>query len=298
MSFSGMDAAFEGFRITRQHPLAVLIWSAVFLVMSVLTSWAMAALSGAALADFMQVAMAGGTATAAQWGAVAPGYLAATAISLVINALIANAVARAAAGTGRAAAGFLSLGGRELLQVVNLFLWGLIVFVFYLLAAIATALVLGVIAFLAAMISPVLAATVPAFGIVIMVLALLLISARLVLAGPITAYEGRIGIGRSWAMTRGRTWALVGSLFIAFVFSLIVCILVGVIGAAILSGMAGGFDQLVPAITQASQSPGELSAFWIVYILFVALMSGLSSAIVFGVGANAYRQLTRSSDAI
>lgn len=297
MPFSGMDAAFEGFRITRQHPLAVLIWSVIFLVMSLLTSWAMATLSGDALREFMQVAMEGGTASVQQWAAVGPGYLAATAISLVLNAFVATAVARASAGGRGAAIGFLGFGGRELVQIVNLFLWGLIVALFYLLATIVTAVVLGVIAFLAAMVSPILAAIVPVFGVVMLVLALLLISARLALAGPITAYEGRIGIGRSWAMTRGLTWALVGSLFVAFVFSLIVCVLVGVIGAAILSSMAGGFDQLIPAITEASQSPGELSPFWIVYILFASLMSGLSSAIVFGVGANAYQQLNRSSAA-
>ena len=297
-TFSGMDAAFEGFRITREHPFAVLIWSAIFLVFTAASSLVMAALSGPALQEFTQVAMTGGGVSAQHWAALAPGYLASLAISLVLYAFIANAVARASESGSGGGFGFIRLGGREVLQFVNLLLWGLIVTLVYLASAIA-AIILGVVlAMLAGMLSPMLAGAVTmAVPVVVLLLALLLISARLCLAGPITAYEGGIGIGRSWSMTKGRTWSLVGALFIAMVFAIIVCVLVGVIGAAILSTMTGGFDQVWPAIVAATQSPGEPSAFWIVYMVFASLMSGLSSAIVFGVGPYAYRHLKGASAA-
>ena len=52
MGFSVTNAAFEGFRLTREHPRAVLAWTGVLLLLHLATSALLVGMAGPALNDF------------------------------------------------------------------------------------------------------------------------------------------------------------------------------------------------------------------------------------------------------
>ena len=297
MSLSAMEAAFEGFRITSARPVSVLIWTIGFFISAVLCTLAMEALAGDAMRNYLAVVEGGGQPTPDQvvafFGAMGPAYLALIAISLPIQAVLINGVMRASVAETGDRLGYLRLGGRELAQMGNLFLWALILFFTYIAAALVSLIPAFIVGLVGGFISPVLGSALGALAVVAFIfVALLLVSARLSLAGPITALEGGIGLSRSWTATKGLSWKLAGALFVASVFALIVVILVGLIALGVLSAMTGGLTQAWAFVSTAGTAgPLLITPTGVVYMAFSALINGLTTVIGFGVGADAWRQL-------
>ena len=57
MRFSASEAAFEGFRLTRQHPVAVLAWAGVMFAANILSYLALSVVVGPKWADLEAIAM-------------------------------------------------------------------------------------------------------------------------------------------------------------------------------------------------------------------------------------------------
>lgn len=231
MSFSATDAAFEGFRLVRRKPLALVAWTLVYLVYSVASLFASAGMMRS-MADFTTQAEAlenGPQPTS--WEAVAPmfealgtamGHVAWTfPVSLIISAVLAAAVARGVLTPKAGGFGYLRLGMDELRVFVVTLVICILSFIAVFLAFML-AVIVGIIA----------AQALEGWGVLIGVLAGLAACAftiwlmvRWSLAVPITVHEKKFAFFDSFALTKGRFWPLLGMACIALVMTLLICLL-------------------------------------------------------------------------
>jgi len=233
-SFSPTDAAFEGFRLTRERPRAVIAWAACYLVFSYLLSVVAHLTLGpeynALLADLQRAS----ADPAAFWPAarkMAPFFLAGLPLSLIFQAIFTSAVYRAVLSPEEARRSYLRLGLDEVrimaLNLIMSVIWGLVLFG-VLMVSVFTAVSLGAAAAPAlVLIGDVLTMFAFAAAIVILV--------RLSLAGPLTFNEHRLRVFASWSLTKGVFWRLLGAYVMAFAMGAVVLVLMGLILFVILS---------------------------------------------------------------
>ena len=211
MTFSITDVAFEGFRVMRRAPVAVVMWGVTYLVCIGLVLL----LGGAALASAaagMSQAAYDPTAAVGAVGSVATVYLLAIPLMLIAAAIVVAATCRAVLTPDKPGFFYMRLGRAEF-RLLGAYL---IVAVGAIVAMICIAAVLALVVGGAIMagasggepgMSPVgLALIYPIyFGLLILYV---WIAVRLSLVGPITVAEGRFALGRSWQATKGRFWTL------------------------------------------------------------------------------------------
>lgn len=245
MAFSGSDAAFEGFRLVRRNPMALVAWALLYAVVSLASLFAMSTAIGpitewAERMDTLESQSP--SATPAQVleafqgiGQVmlSLGWL--IPVSLVVTAMLMAAVARAVLNPGAGGFGYLRLGMDELRVFVVTLVLGILMFC----AWMAVVVVIGVLAGLAGATGAnwmwlfvVLAGFAGVAGII-------WLAVRLSLAVPITVAENRFAFFDSFNVTRGRFWSLLGMAVIAFVMVLVISMLSWVITLP-LGMMAGG----------------------------------------------------------
>lgn len=289
MTFSATEAAFEGFRIVRRHPLAIVFWALAYVIFF----GAFLGLFAGPLASVMATteAMEGSQpspqeaqALMASWsGFIVLGV----PLSLVLGAVLNAAVARSVLRPAEKAFGYLRLGGDELRVLAVTFILGILFFA----ATILLFVVVGLVAGLAAQ-----AGT----GVSILVGVLLGLGAlglliwlavRLSLAVPITFHERRIAPFASFAMTKGQSLPILGMAVIAVIMSLLVSLL-GTIIALPVTLTTGGLNQLATmdgqSTAQILQAAGPALAAWAV---INAIFSALQLAVIYGPFSAAYRDL-------
>lgn len=290
-AFSASDAAFEGFRITRERPLAVAIWVALY----VAYQGALLILVMPRVAPFMAVmqqqAQGGGSPdTAAVMNAyqeVAPAYAILLPLALVVNALMQCAVYRSVIRPEDRGLGFIKLSADE----------------FRVLAVqIALTLLLGVGVFIGLVLTTAVGAGVGAasqpIGVVVgaamlaaVICAVTLVAVRLSLAPVLTFADRDLRVFESWTATRGLFWPLLGAYVLAFFMGLLVAILVSIVSA--MATAAVGWA------TGASATP-DLNGFDAVLltsppvitgVLFQGVISALFSVILFAPAAAVWMRL-------
>ena len=114
MSFSATEAAFEGFRVTRQNPLSVLVWAGLWLVGLIV---AVMILGPMTMPYASEIEAAQGDVAALSPSAVSAlslGMLAVLPVLLVLQAILAPAVYRAVYAPQAKRIGYLQLGKVEL----------------------------------------------------------------------------------------------------------------------------------------------------------------------------------------
>ena len=286
MTFSATDAAFEGFRMVRRHPLAVVFWAALYLVVFA----AFFGVFGASLASFMAAteALQGTEPTPAELESLSQTYFGLFAlvvpVGLLLGAILNAAVARAVIRPRDKAFGYLRLGSDELrvlaVTVVMSIVFGV--------GTLALFTVVGICAGLAAAANVGLGWLV---GIVLglgAIVAVVWIMVRLSLAVPITVAERRISLFDSFALTKGHSLSLLGMGVIAFIMSILVGMLMGVV-ALPLTMTTGGLEQLA-ALEGASnldilRTAGPAIA---VFVVVNALVSALQLAVLHAPFSAAY----------
>jgi len=127
-------------------------------------------------------------------------------------------------------------------------------------------------------------------------IALLVVSLRFSMVGPMIVDDGRFHFGESWTLTRGR----LGSLFLLglSLFGLLVLgdlVFLGMLGAVGFAGLgaaAGGFER-IPAFLQSPLPTlmGKLAPFFVVYLIVVVPLSGAVAAIFGAPWAKVYQDL-------
>ena len=246
MAFSATDAAFEGFRLVRRNPVALVGWTLLYLVYTLATLFAAGGMmrSLSVWMEQMEALEAGPPPSSPE--ALVPimeSYVAAMShmawaipLSLVIGAVLMAAIARAVLTPGTSGFGYMRLGMDE----VRVFVVTIVIAILYSIAA-----CIAVVA--AAVIGGIAISAIEGWGALVMVLAMLAaiafmiwLAVRWSLAVPITIAQKKFAIFDSFAVTKGRFWPLLGMAFIAFVMVVIVSLLAGIVAMPI--SMMGGMS--------------------------------------------------------
>ena len=291
MIFPATDCAFEGFRLTRRAPVAVLSWAAAYAVfigilfllvgphfvtvLSVITEMQAQGQTEPSPEDVERLMQAYG---------VIIGW--AMPLGLLFSAVISTAIARSVIRPEDRKFGYLRVGKDELRVLGASLLVSLIMFAVtfagFMIVTVATA---GAMAL-------------PALWLVVVLLSLAIIglliwlSVRLSLVVPSTFAEGRIMLKPAFAMTGKKVfWPLLGMAIIAGIMAM----LVGLLGSAVaapLSLMVGGSEQLVAM--QGASVPSLLSALGpmlAVSLVVQAVLSAAQIVIMYAPFSAAYLQL-------
>lgn len=289
MTFSATEAAFEGFRVVRRHPLAIVFWTLAYVVFFV----ALFGLFAGPLATMMATTESlEGTQPSPQeleaLGQTWFGFMALVLpLFLVIGAVLNTAVARAVLRPADKAFGYMKLGGDELRVLAVTLLLSIVFFA----VSVVLFTVVGVVAGVSAQANAgvgILLGVLLGLGALALVIWL---AVRLCLAVPDTFHEKRISPFGSFALTKGQVFPLLGMAIIAFIMSLLVNFL-GAIIALPITVMTGGMEQLATMDGQTTAQilrtagPGLLG--WGVVNSFFA---ALQIAVAYAPFSAAYREL-------
>ena len=298
MSFSATDAAFEGFRLVRRNPVALVGWTLLYLVYTLATLFAAGGMmrSMAVWMDQVEALEAGPAPSSPE--ALVPimeSYMAAMShmvwaipLSLVIGAVLMAAIARAVLTPGTGGFGYMRLGMDE----VRVFVVTLVIAILY---AVATA-----IAFAAAfIIGGIAIGAMEGWGALVMVLAVLAAIAFMIwlgvrwsLAVPITVDQKKFAFFDSFAVTKGRFWPLFGMAVIAFVMVIIVSLLAGIVTMPI--SMMGGmsmFGNMGEDPTEMFRNFNPTNPWIIASSVVNAFVYALTVAVLYAPFSAAYRDI-------
>ena len=289
MTFSATEAAFEGFRVVRRHPLAIVFWALAYTVFFAAFFGLFAGPLATVLATTESLE---GTQPSTQeiqvlmqsWS----GFMAlALPLSLVLGAVLNAAVARSVLRPAEKAFGYMRLGADELRVLAVTLVLGIVFFAVTVLLFTAVGVAAGVagqantgVGILVGVI----------FGLAAAAL-LIWLAVRLSLAVPATFQEKRISPFGSFGLTKGHTLPLLGMAVIAFIMSILVSIL-GTIIALPITLATGGLEQLATmdgqSTAQILQAAGPgLLAWGVVNAIF----SALQLAVIYAPFSAAYRDL-------
>jgi hypothetical protein len=280
MRFSAGEAAFEGFRVTRQHPAALLGWSLVWLlsvVATILTALPILQPVMGELQALLQSIATGAQAepSLAIQTRMAYATWATLPISVVTQAVFMPALYRAMASEGRDRFAFLRLSRVELRVLGVLTALSLISLVLSQIGDTAATVFQGTsFSVLGGMIS--FAAT----------LAGVVVAVRLVLATPQTFETGHIDLKAAWRLTTRMFWPLFGLAIMAGVMACVVVLLLTIM-ALPLSGLAAG--------AQAGSTLAGIAMAGL--LLLVSLGSALVMTIVAAPFMAVYREVTGAKSA-
>lgn len=290
MSFSATDAAFEGFRLVRRHPLAIVFWALAYLVFFAIFF----GLFGSSIAGIMaasETLQASGEPSRADLEALGQSYFGLLGLGLplglVLGGVLNAAVARAVLRPSESAFGYLRLGSDELrVIVVSVVLWLLT----------SAVLIVGVFALVAFGVF-VQTSGQNALWLVVVLLGLALVglmiwlSLRLSLAIPITVGERRIALFESFNLTRGRSLPLLGMAIIAGVMTILVSLLSTIIALPVTMA-TGGVESLAayegaPTLDILRAAAPAIGA----WIVLNAVFSALQLAVMYAPFSAAYRDI-------
>lgn len=291
MTFPATDCAFEGFRLTRRAPVAVLSWAAAYAVFIAILFLLVGPHFVTVLSVITEMQAQGQTEPSPEdverlmqaYGVII-GW--AMPLGLLFSALISTAIARSVIRPDERKFGYLRVGKDELRVlgaslIVSLIMFG-VTFAGFMIVTVAMA---GAMAL-------------PALWLVVVLLSLAVIallawlSVRLSLVVPSTFAEGRIVLKPAFAMTGKKVfWPLLGMAIIAGVMAM----LVGLLGSAVaapLSLMVGGNERLIAM--EGASVPSLLSALGpmlAVSLVVQAVLSAAQVAIMYAPFSAAYLQL-------
>ncbi|MDP3749679.1 MAG: hypothetical protein Q8Q88_21830 [Phenylobacterium sp.] len=289
-AFSATDAAFEGFRITREKPKVLLIWAGFYLIISLLMPVLLVTMGGQNLMALEAQANnpnADPQAALANLAALGPLYAILIPVGLAVQAVLAAAVYRAILRPEDTGFGYLRLGQDELRLTVLTLIYFLLS-----LAAVTIVVLLGGIG--AGVAYGLLGSPLLGVGLGLFFLGLLLyVAVRLSLAPVITFAERRISVFESWGLTKGQFWKLLGAYILAIASVVVVLLLAMVIFMAVAAILAGGDIASVGKIFSPDLS--SVAAYYtppmVAYTIFGGFLNALYFAVLVSPAAVAYRAL-------
>ncbi len=222
--FSIQDAAFTGFRVVREHPKALAIWTLYALALSLVITAIVVGAMGPDFARLMDVKSRQQETVAetlALFRHLAPGYAMAIAVGLVSNAILGAAMIRAVLRPDDDRLGFLRLGADELRQLGL----GVLTVLVFLTAYLSFAIVAGI---AATIVGAVVKAAAALFSVLLVLAvgsAMVFLGVRLSLAPALTFDRSRIDLFGSWTLTRGRFWPLFGTYLLTIALIAVVYLL-------------------------------------------------------------------------
>jgi hypothetical protein len=191
-----------GFRLVKERPGAMLIWTLLQLVTTIASSFLVAAI----LQGNIEALMSGASEASVQMSYLTQSTLVGLA-GLVVSTIIYAAVMRAVLRPTEGGPGWLKLGMDE----VRLFLLLLL----YLLIFVIGLVLIGLL--LAVMLGPAGAANLPVVLSLIAIVAGAYFGTKLSLTFPLTLKTKRFAVDDGWRLTKGRFWTLFAAFLIIFV---------------------------------------------------------------------------------
>ncbi|MBF0664349.1 MAG: hypothetical protein IR159_02180 [Brevundimonas sp.] len=297
MAFSGSDAAFEGFRLVRRNPMALVAWTLLYAVVSLVSLFAMSNAIGPLTTWGERMEALEGTSPTPEevlaafqgLGEVMLGLSWLIPLQLAISAMLMAAVARAVLNPRAGGFGYLRLGMDELRVFVVTLVLGILVIC----AWMGVALLVGVLAGIAGATGANWMWLFVVLGGLAGVAAVIWISVRLSLAVPITVAENRMAFFDSFAVTRGRFWPLLGMIIIAAVMVMVISLLSWVVTLPL--SLAAGLESWPQG---GNNDPERIAAAldvtnpWIIVsALAEAVVYALTVGVMYAPFAAAYRDL-------
>lgn len=291
MGFSATEAAFEGFRVVRRKPLALVWWGLSYLLVMAV-GFALIAPQLVNLMVAMQTLQASSgppdmTDFQPMWAAYGSIMPIVFPLGIIFGAVMNAAIVRSVVSPQSDAFGYMRLGMDEVRTAV-------VTLVLTILSIVVSALVFGLVGavfgFAAAAQMPMLLLV----GVVATIGGLVLmawLSARFSLAVPITVAEKRIAIFDSWGLTKGRTWPIIGMAIIAFVMTVVVSLLGRLIFLPLTMTVGAMNDWTALEGMTLPEILAEVGPALAVSILVQAVMSSLQLAVIYAPFSAAYRDI-------
>lgn len=296
MGFSATNAAFEGFRLVRRNPIALVAWTLVYLVYTLAALYASGGMmrSMGVLMEQMQALEEGPPPTSLEaFAPIMESYVAAMShmawaipLSMVISAVLMAAIARAVLNPSASGFGYLRLGMDEVRVLVVTLVLSILIGIISCVAFVAAAVIGGVAINM-----------LEGWGALVMVIAMLAAAAfviwlvvRLSLAVPIIIEEKRFAFFDSFAVTRGRFWPLLGMAIIAGIMAVIITILAGIVSMPI--SMMGGmsiFGSMGDDPAEMFRNFNPTNPWMIASSVVNAIVYALTVAVVYAPFSAAYR---------
>lgn len=299
MAFSPTDAAFEGFRLTRERPRAVATWAIVYFVFSLVATLFAIAAVGPGLAAFRALnesANPDAAAVSRALGQMMPMLSLVAPIEVVFFAVLNCAIYRAVLRPDERSLAYFRLGADEarmvVLSVILFLLW--MVGVFF--VALVVGLAAGTLGAVGNGFAAFLGAAVGAFAVTLAVWAFV----RLSLAAPMTFDQRRIVVFGSWRMTHGSFWPLCGAYVLAVALALVLFVLTSVISSAVVSlavfasgGSIGDFGRVVRS--DVTSIHAFLSVPTLLWQVCWSVMMTICYVVIVSPSAIAYQGLARGA---
>jgi hypothetical protein len=300
MAFSATDAAFEGFRLVRRNPLALLAWTLLYAVLTLTALFSLSTMIGPleawtaqaeAMESVEQPGLEQAMALMSDFGAIMAQVAWLLPVSLVVGAMLGAAVARGVLSPSRDRFGYLRLGMDEVRVLVVTFVLTLIMCFAAVIGLVALSLLIGAAKAAGGGGAAAIAGLV---GFLALICGFIWLAVRLSLAVPITVAEKRFAFFDSFAVTRGRFWPLLGMAVLAVVMVLLVQLLSSIVSMplAIVSGLESwsfGAGQDPEAVRAAL----DVSNPWVIGQAVVeAIVSALTVGIMYAPFAAAYRDIS------
>ncbi len=237
--FSFTEAAFEGFRFTRERPGSVAAWAAMTFIFILLSGVLGALVGGDALRAFQAL---GGHPTLEQIFQVFPPAAPPILVTFLVNfagaALIYASALRSFMGIDKAVLFRIGQDERRVFFILVIY-FGIYIFMNILLGV-----AFGIVESIASLFSQVIPETLNSIAPYILVISPIFLIVRLSLCPVIAVDRKRISFKESWVSTKGHFWPLAGSLFLSllsFTVVAIVAFLLVIILTEIASIGTGGF---------------------------------------------------------
>jgi len=299
MAFSASEVAFEGFRLTREKPLAVAAWAGVRIAAAIAIALLSVFLIGpemAALIEFNENPPSDPDQVLAIMPALLKVLAVGAPIGTLVWAIMVCAIYRAVLRPGERGVQYLGFGADEIRQILLNIVIALILVAAVISATFVIVLVSAGIGFLAGgagAASAGLAMLITLLAMAAMIAVYVWLLVRLSLAGPMTLARGRIVIGEAWKLTRGHFWKLLGAYFLALVLAVVVMLLGWAIILAVSLAVGGGFGvmgQLQNPDFSSLQT--AFSPSMVAMMVCSAILSTLQMVIMVAPTAVAYRELS------
>lgn len=289
MAFSATEAAFEGFRVVRRKPLALVFWSLFYVLLFGLA----VAIVGRQIVNLAALSKDLEGSTSPSFEDMTPILDAYNSMAvllaplfIVAGAVLAAAIARSVLRPSQSAFGYLRLGMDEIRVLI----------VTLVLSIVITLALVVPMAFVAYMIALAVSGVgVAVLGAMVGVLATIALAAwlgvRLSLAVPITVAQGKMAFFDSWRVTKGRFWPLLGMAFIALLMSFVVSMLGSIVVTPIQLAV-GGFSRLADFTGEDLRV--TLQALWPIIltgIITQSILSALQLAVLYAPFSAAYRDI-------
>lgn len=293
-AFSPTEVAFEGFRLTRERPVTLAIWSGFYFVVSLAMAIFMILSVGPEFTALEQAAQSGGDPQQSidTLMKLLPFYALAFPVGICVMAIFACAVFRIVLGRPGGVAAHLALGADELRLMVVTMAVSLLLMV----AMFGIAIIIGMIVGIATAVAPALAPLLGALGGLAAFGGMIWVAVRLSLCGPMSFAERRIVVFRAWSVSRGHFWQLFGAYVLAFVMGIVAALMAFIVFVAlagvVITASGGSLADVGQLFRPDFSSIGSFfTPAMILYQLFGAGITAIYYAVVLAPQAMAYAAL-------